>query len=128
MLILGRKVGQSVIIGDEIKVTVLQIGSKLRLEIDSPKHMNVSLIKQSLKGTEATKIRKVGETVLIGDKVKVSILQVESGLLRFAIDAPKEIGVFREEIYQNKNDNALNYLRKKNFIVFDCSDSNLVSL
>jgi carbon storage regulator CsrA len=47
--------------------------------------------------------RIIGETVQIGEFIKVSILQTETGLIRFAIDAPKEIAVFREEIYHKKN-------------------------
>jgi sRNA-binding carbon storage regulator CsrA len=37
LLIVGREIGQSVIIGDVIKVTVLQIQSKLKVDIDAPK-------------------------------------------------------------------------------------------
>jgi sRNA-binding carbon storage regulator CsrA len=98
VLIVGREIGQSVIIGDEIKVTVIQKDSKLRLVIDSPSSTKVTKLVQGPYTIRNTKKRTqiLGETLLIGDQVKVSILQTESGLLRFAIDAPKEISVFRE--------------------------------
>ena len=105
MLIVGREVGQSVIIGDDIKVTVTQCGSKLKLAIHAPKSIRVSPIKQDpqtprkLKKTD----RKIGETMLIGENVRVAMIQTKSGLLRFAIDAPKEISIFREEIYKKQN-------------------------
>jgi carbon storage regulator CsrA len=102
MLIVGREVGQSVIIDDVIKVTVLQIGSKLRLAIDAPKNLRISQIKQdqnrNARLNKRTKI--IGDTTIIGDFIKVAILQTETGLLRFAIDAPKEISIYREELYK----------------------------
>ncbi|MFJ7726529.1 carbon storage regulator [Neobacillus sp. NPDC097160] len=104
MLIVGREIGQSVIIGDVIKVTVLQMGSKLRLAIDAPKHLRVTQVKQN-EGS-LTKLNRgariIHPTTIIGDFIKVTILQTNSGLLRFAIDAPKEITIFREELYKGK--------------------------
>lgn len=129
MLIVGREIGQSVIIGEEIKVTVLQVGSKPRLVIDSPMNTKIKRVKQSQNeiGNLKNGARKVGTTMLIGDVIKISILQTESGLLRFAIDAPKEINVFREEIYQNKK-RDLNQIANQNFMAFDCSDQNIISV
>jgi carbon storage regulator CsrA len=102
MLIVDREVGQSVFIDDDIKVTVLQMGSKLRLDIDAPRNFHISQIKHD--GSRRAKLNKmariVGDTTIIGDFIKVTILQTESGLLRFAIDAPKEIRIFREELYK----------------------------
>lgn len=102
MLIVGREIGQSVIIGDVVKVTVLQIGSKLQLVIDAPKHIRVSQVSKN--ENDWSKLKKgakiIGSTTLIGDSINVTILQTESGLLRFAIDAPKEISIFREELYK----------------------------
>jgi carbon storage regulator CsrA len=104
MLIVGRGIGQSVIIGDVVKVTVLQFGSKLQLAIDAPKHIRVSQINQLGSDIRILKTgaRIIGATSLIGDIIKVTILQTEAGLLRLAIDAPKDITIFREELYQGK--------------------------
>ena len=44
--------------------------------------------------------RRVGETIRIGDDVSISILDVQKGQVRVAIDAPREIPVHREEVYQ----------------------------
>jgi len=44
--------------------------------------------------------RRVGETIRIGDDVSISILEVQKGQVRVAIDAPREIPVHREEVYQ----------------------------
>ncbi len=42
--------------------------------------------------------RKAGETLLIGDNVKVTVLDAYDGGVRLAIDAPKEIPVLRAEL------------------------------
>jgi carbon storage regulator CsrA len=103
LLIVGREIGQSVIIGDVIKVTVLQIQSKLKVVIDAPKNIRISFEKQITPRISQMKkrVRIIGETIAIGEDIKVTILQTESGLLRFAIDAPKEISIYREELIIN---------------------------
>jgi carbon storage regulator len=44
--------------------------------------------------------RKVGESIRIGDDIAVRVLDIQRGQVRFAIDAPREIPVHREEIYR----------------------------
>jgi carbon storage regulator len=43
--------------------------------------------------------RKVGEALMIGDEVIVTVLGTSGGQVRFGVDAPKEVGIYREEIY-----------------------------
>lgn len=42
--------------------------------------------------------RKVGERVLIGDQISVTVIKVGSGGVRIGIQAPKELAVIREEL------------------------------
>ena len=44
--------------------------------------------------------RRVGETLMIGDSVTVTVLGVKGNQVRVGITAPKEVAVHREEIFQ----------------------------
>lgn len=43
--------------------------------------------------------RRVGETLMIGDDVTVTVLGVKGNQVRLGVNAPKEVAVHREEIY-----------------------------
>jgi carbon storage regulator len=44
--------------------------------------------------------RKVGETLMIGEGVTVTVLEVKGHQVRLGVNAPKEVEVHREEIYE----------------------------
>ena len=43
--------------------------------------------------------RRVGETLMIGDDVSVTVLEVKGNQVRIGVNAPREVEVHREEIY-----------------------------
>lgn len=44
--------------------------------------------------------RRVGETLMIGNDISVTVLGVKGNQVRIGVNAPKEVAVHREEIYQ----------------------------
>ena len=54
--------------------------------------------------------RRVGESLMIGDEVNVTVLGIRGNQVRIGVDAPKDVAVHREEIYdriqQEKTDDS----------------------
>ena len=60
--------------------------------------------------------RRVGESVVIGDDVDVTVLGVKGNQVRLGVKAPRDISVHREEIYQrirreNENGDANSHIQ-----------------
>lgn len=44
--------------------------------------------------------RRVGETICLGDEITVTVLSVSNNQVRIGVNAPKDVEVHREEIYE----------------------------
>jgi carbon storage regulator len=50
--------------------------------------------------------RKVGEEILIGDKIRIKVIEVTGTKAKLGIDAPADVRIFREEILEKiRNEN-----------------------
>lgn len=43
--------------------------------------------------------RKKGESILIGDNVEITIVKIDDGSVKIAVNAPKEVPIFRKELF-----------------------------
>ena len=50
--------------------------------------------------------RKVGEEILIGDRINIKVIEISTNRVRLGIDAPSDVRIFREEILEKiRNEN-----------------------
>ena len=57
--------------------------------------------------------RRVGETLMIGDDVTVTVLGVKGNQVRIGVNAPKDVSVHREEIYERiRKENDMGEINK----------------
>ena len=51
--------------------------------------------------------RKVGEKILIGDNISVTVVRVGPGVVRLGVEAPQNMTILREEIKADANSSAI---------------------
>lgn len=44
--------------------------------------------------------RRVGETFIIGDDIRITVCSVRNGQVRIGIEAPKDVSIHRKEVYE----------------------------
>ncbi len=57
--------------------------------------------------------RKVGETLIIGDDISMTVLGVKGNQVRIGINAPRDVAVHREEIYRRIKESEGNLVAKE---------------
>ncbi|MBI1324550.1 carbon storage regulator CsrA [bacterium] len=50
--------------------------------------------------------RKLNESIVIGDKVTVTVLKVDRNCVRIGIEAPAEVPIFRMELLEDRHENG----------------------
>ncbi|MCE5988888.1 MULTISPECIES: carbon storage regulator CsrA [unclassified Pseudomonas] len=44
--------------------------------------------------------REVGEVIVIGDDIRIMVVETREGVVRFGVDAPRQVPVHRAEVYK----------------------------
>ncbi|MDZ5112484.1 carbon storage regulator CsrA [Pseudomonas putida] len=44
--------------------------------------------------------REVGEIIMIGDDIRIMVVETREGVVRFGVDAPRQVSVHRAEVYK----------------------------
>lgn len=83
MLVLTRRLGESLIIGDDIKITVLNIGEdQTKLSVNDSEGMALDL----------------QETTTIKDGITVTLVKIDKAQVKLGIEAPEDVTINREEV------------------------------
>ena len=65
--------------------------------------------------------RKIDQTINIGEDIKIKIVEIGNGFVKLGIEAPRELPIYREELYEklkqlNKEASKLDIDRLKDFL------------
>ena len=65
--------------------------------------------------------RKTGQMINIGDDIRIKIVDIGNGIVKLGIEAPRELPIFREELYEklkqlNKESAKMDMDKLKNFL------------
>ena len=118
MLVLSRKVNETIIINDNIVITVVDIrGDKVRLAIEHPREMPVhrrevlqelpgetgehlpDIAKYSGEPTTLVLSRKTGESIVIASVIVVTIVDIRDDIVRLGVECPKDLPIHRSEVW-----------------------------
>jgi len=86
MLVLARRQDESLIIGDDIKVTVLTIDKKL--------------VKLGVNDSEGVTLN-LQESISIRDGITVKLVKTDKTQVKLGIEAPADVTINREEVYKD---------------------------
>jgi carbon storage regulator len=112
MLVLSRQRDESILIGDNIKITIVDIrDDKVRLGIDAPKEIPVhrqEVFDDIQRSTQMLVLsRQRDESIIIANNIKITIVDIRDDKVRLGLDVPNHISVHRQEVFdaiQREND------------------------
>jgi len=60
--------------------------------------------------------RKINESIIIGDSIEVTIVEVNGRNVKIGIDAPKDVSVHRKEVYEAIKEENIQATKKENLV------------
>ena len=68
--------------------------------------------------------RKLGESIVIGDNIKITVVSMDYGKIRLGIEAPRSVPVFRSELWRGSEEATREALEAKGGKATTCSICN----
>ena len=75
---------------------------RLRIDVSRPKGIRQRAVTTEREITMLVLSRKLGEKIVIGDNIIVTVVKIDRNQIRLGIEAPHEVPVYREEIAPNR--------------------------
>lgn len=112
MLVLSRRVDESVMIGDDMTITITKIqGNRTRIKTQAPNHVPIwrseitstQARKPEARTKEATALvltRESDQSINIGNDIVITVIQIRGDKVRLGIQAPRDVPVHRHEVYE----------------------------
>lgn len=105
MLILGRKIGESIFIG-RIKIQIIgKTGGKATVKVSSPKIFNIDIRGKIIETDMWTTTLLIDEKFILNKVIEVTICSFSGSIVRLGFNAPRQINIVREELLE-RNDNG----------------------
>ncbi len=60
--------------------------------------------------------RKVNESLIVGDNIEIKVVEISGKAIKIGIDAPKDVSIYRKEIYEAIKEENLQASSKDNII------------
>lgn len=60
--------------------------------------------------------RKINESIIIGDNIEITVVEVNGRNVKIGIDAPKDVSVHRKEVYEAIRDENIQATKKENLV------------
>ena len=105
MLVLTRKIGQKIIIGDDIEIVLTAVGSGLaHIAVHAPADVPVrrqeetELRVRNREDEPQIIARRVSERILLGSNMEIMLVSIIGDAVRLGIDAPRDIKIMRQEV------------------------------
>ena len=103
MLVLSRRVNETLCIGDDITIVVSKVqGSLVSMVINAPnvKITHRNQVYKSDHEIPLTLNKAIKDSFSLGSDISIHVIGTQGAQVRVGIDAPRDIEVHREEIYQ----------------------------
>ena len=117
MLVLTRRINETIKIGNDIEIMVVEVrGDRVRLGFTAPQDVKIwraevydiaiansirpIIFPQAAKAGMLILTRRIGETVMVGDEIEITVVDIRGDRVRLGFTAPNDVKILRAEVYE----------------------------